>query len=101
MAKHVNIEHEVDPEIDEEDVRLEKTGENSYRLRTGDPSKHEFSKFENKRRRFDEKFIEQYNSVAEHSDRFDLGSRDTREVMDKVRRHISDGNPSFNLKVRE
>ena len=101
MAKHVNIEHEVDPDVGEDDVHVEKTGENTYRLKTGDPEKHEFSKFRNKRKAFDEKFVEKYNSVAENDDRFDLGRQDSRDSLRGLRRNLKEGGGKFDLKVRD
>lgn len=101
MAKHVNIDHEVDPDLSDEDFEIERTGANSYKVRTGDPNKHEFSKYKNKREAFDEKFVEKFNQVAEHSDRFELGHQDSRDSLRKVRRNITEGNSSFGLKVRE
>ncbi len=101
MRKHVEIERIVNPRLKGDDVRVKKTGANSYRITTGKPEEHEFSRFSSKRNSFDRKFVEEYNRVAEHDDRFDLGHGDTKNSLGSLREGLERGDSNFDLKVRE
>ncbi|MEA1926447.1 MAG: hypothetical protein U9M90_04415 [Patescibacteria group bacterium] len=101
MRKHVKIERIVNPRLEGSDVRVKKTGANSYQITTGKPEKHKFSRFSSRRDSFDRKFIEEYNRVAERDDYFDLGHRDTKDSLGGLREGLERGDSNFDLKVRE
>jgi len=101
MFKHVNLSHEVDPGMAKDDVRIEKTGANSYKVYTKDPKEIDLSRHESRAKNFDQKFIDNYNKVAEHEDRFELDQRDTRHALDNLRKGIENGDRDFHFKVRE
>lgn len=104
MSKHVKIERIVDPSMDGNDMKIEKRGEDSYRIRTGGDNEFDFRN-NDKREAFREKFAKVYNEATgdDREDRFMLDPTDykTRERFRKFERELEDGRENFDFRVRD
>lgn len=101
MSKYVTIRVERRSDFDCDKMLLKRLGEDTYRLTTCDPDKHDFS---NRMRaeRFDDDFVSQYNKfVKQKEDEFDLRGRDAYRILTDLRNRLERGDSSIRLKVQD
>ena len=81
-------------------LTLEKTGEDTYRITTGEPEEHDFSN-RMRQEKFDADFVSKYNSMCEQEDQFELRSRDAYRALSELRKRLERGDSEIRLKVKE
>lgn len=101
MARKVNFEREIDLGLGSDEVKIEKIGENSYKVVTGSPDKHGFSRSGDRRRAFDRNFIDEFNQVADHDDRFRRSPSSAGRSMKSLRSGLEGGESSISFKVKD
>lgn len=101
MSKHVKIKIKIDDGFDSDKLKLDRLGEDTYRLTTCNASEHDFG---NRMRaeRFDRDFVSQYNkAVKQREDQFELKGNDAYRVLTDFRNRLERGDSEIALKVQE
>lgn len=100
MTKYIKLRRRVYDRYDGDQLEIERIGEDTYRITTGEPEEHEF---QNRIRaeRFDDEFVSKLNAVSEHEDQFDLRGKDAYRVLTDLRKKLERGDSEIRLKVKE
>ena len=100
MAKYVKIRRRVENRYDGDQFDLERVGEDTYRMTTGEPEEHDFRN-RTRSERFDRDFVSKYNAVSEEEDQFELRSSDAYRVLSDFRKRLERGDSDIRLKVSD
>ena len=100
MAKYVKLRRDVDDRYDGDRFEIERIGEDTYRITTGEPEEHDFRN-RIRAERFDDEFVSKFNAVSEQEDQFDLHSSDAYRVLTELRKRLERGDSEIRLKVKE
>ncbi len=98
MADTLYFERRVDPRYEGEDLRIEKTGVDRFRLYTGETSDFDFNN-RMKMERFDGNFIDALNQQLDDDKNLDVRDRDVERALDDVRRSLEHDSKSIKFKI--
>ncbi len=100
MAKYIKLRRIVYNRYNGNQFEIEKIGEDTYRITTGEPEEHDFQN-RIKAERFDGEFIRKFNVASEQEDQFDLRSSDAYRVLTELRKKLERGDNDIRLKVKK
>lgn len=99
MSKHVYFRRRVDSRLQGDEVKIEKVGEDSYRITTGEPTEHDF-KNKIKADRFRENFAREFDGVSEQEDSYRLEGKDSLNNLKDFQKRLEEGEEEISFKVR-
>lgn len=97
MSETLIFERKIDSRFEGEDVRVEKTGTNKFRLYTGADDDFDFDN-RMKMERFDRNFISALNEQLDEEE-LDVRDRDVERRMDDLRRQLERGASRIKFKI--
>jgi len=100
MTKYIKLRRRVYDRYDGDQFEIEKIGEDTYRITTGEPEEHDFRN-RIRAERFDDEFVSKFNAASEQEDQFDLHSSDAYRVLTELRKKLERGDNEIRLRVRE
>lgn len=99
MSKHVYFRRRVDSRLRGDEVKIEKVGEDTYRITTGEPEEHDFRN-EIKSGRFRENFAREFDSASEEEDSYRLEGKDSHNNLEDFQKKLERGEEEISFKVR-
>lgn len=100
MSKYVKIRRRVESRYEGDQFDLERIGEDTYRMTSGEPQEHDFRN-RSRAEKFDRDFVSKYNAVSEEEDNFELRSSDAYRVLSDLRKRLERGDGDIRLKVKD
>lgn len=98
MSEAFRFERRVEERYDDRKMKIEKRGNNSFRITTASSSEYDFRN-RSKAQRFDQEFVSQLNQHLSPDQQLSTSDRDVLRELDEIRKKIEEDADHFEVRI--